>query len=117
MGSGAAHEEKVELSELVDQINERFGTEWAHADQLFFDQLEEEAVSDEELRQYATANSEENFQYPFEKALEGLFIDRMDQNEGIFAKFMNDGDFRKLVNEYLRKKVYKRIRDGEEAGL
>jgi len=117
VGTGKAHEEKVELSSLVDQINERFGTEWTGADQLFFDQLEEAAVEDVELQQFAKANTEENFQYPFEKALEGLFIDRMDQNDGIFAKFMNDDGFKKLVNEYLRKKVYKRIIEEEVAGM
>jgi type I restriction enzyme R subunit len=47
----------------------------------------------------------------FVKALEGLFIDRMEQNEEIFAKYMNDADFRKVVSEHLLKQVYEQIRE------
>lgn len=71
-------------------------------------------MADEGLRQAATANRIENFRYVFEKALEGLFIDRMDENAGIFAKFMGDDNFRKVVSNELLKDVYHRIR-GEDA--
>ena len=57
------------------------------------------------------ANTLYNFRHVFVKALEGLFIDRMDQNEEIFAKYMNDGDFKKLVLEHLLKQVYVQIRE------
>ena len=54
-------------------------------------------------------NSLENFGYVFDKALEGKFIDRMDQNQEIFARYMNDPDL-KVVAEFLRKQVYEQIR-------
>jgi type I restriction enzyme, R subunit len=35
---GTGHEdEKIKLSELINLLNERFGTDFTHADQLFFD--------------------------------------------------------------------------------
>jgi type I restriction enzyme R subunit len=111
VGTGKAQDTQVELSRIIDSINERFGTEFTQADELFFHQLREEAVSDEELRQAATANTLDNFRYVFVKALEGLFIDRMEQNEEIFAKYMNDADFRKVVSEHLLKQVYDQIRE------
>ena len=52
----------------------------------------------------------ENFGYVFRKALEGLFIDRMDQNEEITAKFMNEKEFQNAVTIYLLKEVYDKIR-------
>jgi len=52
----------------------------------------------------------ENFGYVFRKALEGLFIDRMDQNEDITAKFMNEDAFKELVTLHLLKEVYDHIR-------
>ena len=52
----------------------------------------------------------ENFKYVFDKALEGKFIDRMDQNQEIFARYMNDPAFAKVVAEFLRKQVYEQIR-------
>ena len=54
-------------------------------------------------------NSLENFGFVFDKALEGKFIDRMDQNQEIFARYMNDPAFKKLVSEFL-KQVYDQIR-------
>ncbi len=47
----------------------------------------------------------------FEKALEGLFIDRMEQNEDLFARYMNDSAFQKAVAEHLLRQVYTQIRD------
>jgi hypothetical protein len=35
----------------------------------------------------------------------------MEQNEDIFAKYMNDADFRKVVSEHLLKQVYEQIRE------
>jgi type I restriction enzyme R subunit len=111
VGTGAAKDDKVELSRLIDLVNERFGTDFTQADELFFHQIREEALADEGLRQAAVANTLDNFRYVFAKALEGLFIDRMEQNEELFAKYMNDPDFKKLVSEHLLRQVYEQIRE------
>ena len=55
----------------------------------------------------------ENFGYVFVKALEGLLVDRMDQNEEIAAKFMNEKDFREVVAKELIKQVYEQIRSNQ----
>lgn len=39
-------EEKEALSEIINVLNDRFGTEFGDADKLFFDQIEEELVAD-----------------------------------------------------------------------
>ncbi len=52
----------------------------------------------------------ENFRFVFEKALEGLFIDRMEQNEELFARYMNDPAFQKIVAEHLLRQVYDQLR-------
>ncbi len=111
LGTGVSHEEKIELSELIEILNERFGTDFKPADQLFFDSIRQDALADASLRQVALANTEENFGYVFLKALEGLFIDRMGQNEEITAKYLNEPDFRDAVGRTLLKQVYEQIRD------
>jgi type I restriction enzyme R subunit len=113
VGTGVARGDEIELSKLIDQLNERFGTEFKPGDQLFFDSIREDALADGNLRQAALANTMENFGYVFRKALEGLFIDRMDQNEEITAKFMNEERFREAVSQHLLKDVYERIRNQE----
>jgi len=110
IGTGRAGDEEIELSTLIQILNERFGTDFRPADQLFLDSVREEAVADEDLRQAALANTIENFTYVFRRALEGLFIDRMEQNEDIFNRFMSDGEFQQVVEETLRRQVYDQIR-------
>jgi type I restriction enzyme R subunit len=114
VGTGVARGDEIELSKLIDILNERFGTDFRPGDQLFFESIREDAVSDSNLRQAALANTMENFGYVFRKALEGLFIDRMDQNEEITAKFMNEDQFRDAVSKHLLKEVYEKIREEAE---
>jgi len=110
VGSGLVREEAVALSKLIDLINERFGTDFTEADQLFFDQLVEAAVLDENLQQAAMVNPEDKFTLVFNNLLETLFIERMDQNEEIFARYMNDGQFQKVVVSWLASEVYRKLR-------
>jgi len=115
LGTGLPRDEEIELSRLIDLLNERLGTDFKPADQLFLDSVREDALADDSLRQAALANTLENFKYVFSKALEGLFIDRMEQNEEIFARFMSDKDFQQLVEEHLRRQVYDQVH-AEHAG-
>ncbi|MHB8698682.1 MAG: type I restriction endonuclease subunit R [Sulfuricaulis sp.] len=109
VGTGKIRDEEIELSLLIDILNEHFGTDFRPADQLFFDQVREQAAADETLRQAAVVNKIEDFKYIFDRALEGLFIDRMDGNEEIFAKLMNDDKFRDVAAQHLLRQVYDQI--------
>jgi len=111
VGTASTKDEEVALSMLIDKLNERFGTEFTPADQLFFDQVAETAIEDEKLQEAAKANTMENFGYIFETMLEKLFIDRMDGNEDIFRRLMNDDKFRKMASEHLKEQVYNRINE------
>jgi type I restriction enzyme, R subunit len=110
IGSGVSHEVAVPLSQLIDLVNERFGTAFNQADQLFFDQIVEAAVGDDELRQAAAANPEDKFDLVFRNLLERLFVERMDQNEEIFVRYMNDASFRNMISRWMASEAYRRLR-------
>jgi type I restriction enzyme R subunit len=110
IGSGDLHEEAVPLSRLIDVVNDRFGTDFNQADQLFFDQIVEAAVLDAGLKQAAVVNPGDKFELVFKNLLEALFVERMDQNEEIFARFMNDKAFQKLVTNWLSTEAYRKLR-------
>ena len=109
VGSGLLREEPVALSRLIDLVNDRFGTDFTEADQLFFDQIVEAALTDENLKQAAKVNPEDKFSLVFNNLLETLFIERMDQNEEIFARYMNDPAFQAIVAQWLAADVYRRL--------
>jgi type I restriction enzyme R subunit len=110
IGSGALHEQAVPLSQLIDVVNERFGTDFNQADQLFFDQIVEAAMGDDGLRRAAAVNPGDKFELLFKSVLERLFVDRMDQNEDIFVRFMNDAPFQKVVTAWMADEAYHRLR-------
>jgi len=114
VGSGLVRTEEVPLSQLVDLLNERFGTDFNQADQLFFDQIVAAAVTDDGLRQAAAVNPEDKFALVFRNLLERLFVERMDQNEEIFVRYMNDAPFRDVVSDRMASQAYKRLRSAEE---
>lgn len=104
----------MQLSTLVEKLNERFGTEFTPADQLFLDQVKETAVANEQLRQAVMANSLENFEPIFNKQLENLFVERMDGNEDIFIRLMNDESFRSIASQYLMRAVCNQVKTSVE---
>lgn len=113
-GGGAAglrlsKEDEAALSEIIEVLNKRFATEFNTADKLFFDQLEEELATDEKLQEQAKNNPIENFKYGFEDMFMDKLIGRMEQNQDIFAKMMDDKEFGELVKGYMLKKVYERL--------
>lgn len=115
VGSGALREQPVPLSQLIDVVNDRFGTDFNQADQLFFDQIVEAAMADDGLRRAAAVNPGDKFELLFKNVLEKLFVDRMDQNEDIFVRFMNDASFQKVVTSWMADEAYKRLRTGVES--
>ena len=102
-------EEKEALSEIINVLNNRFGTEFNEADKLFFDQIEAELVADDKLSKQAKNNSISNFKFGFDDVFMDKLIGRMDQNQDIFSRMMDDNDFGVLVKNYMLKKVYERL--------
>jgi type I restriction enzyme R subunit len=104
-------EEKAKLSDIIGILNERFATDFSDADRLFFEQIQSELIADEKLIHQAQNNSIENFKYGFEERFIEKLIDRMDQNQEIFAKILNEKDFGDTVKKYMLNKVFSSIRE------
>jgi type I restriction enzyme R subunit len=110
-GIKRAKEEKALLSEIIEVLNDRFGTEFEDADKLFFDQIEAELIDDEKLQAQAKANKIDTFKYAFEEMFLNKLIERMDQNQDIFDKIVENKSFGNLVKELMLKKVYNKINE------
>jgi type I restriction enzyme, R subunit len=103
-------DERALLSEIINVLNDKFGTDFTTADKLFFDQIEQVLVDDITLQQQAKSNSMENFKYGFDDKFGTTLIERMDNNQDIFNRIFEDKDFGELVKTWMLKKVYDRIR-------
>ena len=106
VGTGQTGDDEIALSELIDILNEKLGTDFTQADQLFFDQIECEAKTDDKLREAASVNSLDDFLQIFSKVFEDLIIERMEGNEEIFNRLMIDPVARELAQDNLGQKLY-----------
>lgn len=113
VGTGKTGVDQAPLSELIKALNKRFGTDFTEADRLFFEQIEEEAFEDENLKEAAAANNFGDFSSILSKAFEGILIDRMDGNEEIFERLMGDALVRDIAVNDIAKNLYKRFRNSE----
>ena len=110
VGTRKAKDEEVALSEIIEVLNERFGTEFTKADQLLFDQFIEEAKQDKEVVERALANPLDNFELAMKPKVEELMIDRMDQNQDIVNRYLNDPAFQGAAFKAIVKQIYEQIR-------
>lgn len=109
-GIRMSKEEETALSEIINVLNKKFGTEFSTADKLYFDQIYEELIADDSLGLQAKSNTIENFKFGFEDKFMDTTISRMEQNQDIFTKMMNDKEFGNIVKDYMLKKVYQQFR-------
>ena len=110
LGIKRAAQEQVKLSEVIQVLNERFGTTFTKADQLFFDSVIEQAKKDETVQQRAAANTLDNFSLAMKAKLRDAIVDRMEQNEGIATRYLNEADFEDTAFRELVKRIYEELR-------
>ena len=115
VGTARAKDEDVSLSSLIDRLNERFGTDFTEADQLFFDQIRASAENDENIAEAARANNFANFSSYLDRMLDELFIARMEGNEEIFSRVMTDTEFRSAAHGHLAREIFRRVREKQAA--
>ena len=111
VGTARAKDQEVTLSSLIDRLNERFGTDFNEADQLFFEQIRASAENDESIAEAARANNFPDFSSYLDRMLDELFIARMEGNEEIFSRVMTDAEFRSAAHEHLASEIFRRVRE------
>jgi type I restriction enzyme R subunit len=98
------------LSQIVDTLNERFGLQLTEADQLLFDQYEKDWLADQEVTDQARNNTIENFKLVFDRNFLKTVISRMDENDALFRRILDDPDFQEAVKDFYGAKVYREAR-------
>ena len=111
-GKGGQQELELEhLSSIVEVLNDRFGTDLTDVDKLLLDQFEEDWIADPELTDQARNNSLDNFRLVFDRKFLQTIVTRVDANEEIYKKILDDEDFKAAISEFYLRKVYERLRE------
>ncbi len=110
-GPGAKRLPDIEpLSRIVDTLNERFGLQLSDSDQLLFDQYEQDWLADQEVTDQARGNTIENFRLVFDRNFLKTVIGRMDENDTLFRRILDDPEFQDVVKDFYGAKVYREAR-------
>ncbi|MBI2573576.1 type I restriction endonuclease subunit R [Candidatus Woesearchaeota archaeon] len=115
LGMKKSKEEQDKLSSIIKLINQRYHTDWTDADKLFIDQLEEDSIANPHVVLQANSNQLENFKHGFAESFVDVLINRKEQNEAMFERMMGDKALRADIEDYLMRRVYKRVRDKKKA--
>lgn len=108
-GISRQKDEKDKLSNIITILNDKYGTEFTDADRLYFEQIEQALYENDELKLRALNNPIDNFKFAFNEVFIQTLIDRMDSNQEIFEKIMENSEFKKDIEEILTRKVYERF--------
>ncbi len=113
-GRGKQNEPDSEpLSQIIDELNERFGLNLNERDQLFFDQIEGDWLADPDHRAQAQNNSVENFRLVFDRSFEHTVAERVMNNDDIAQRFFDDEDFKQVLIDWYAEKVYRAAREDD----
>ncbi|MDK0574152.1 DEAD/DEAH box helicase family protein [Clostridium perfringens] len=111
-GKGAStEEEKTNLSNIINKLNEKFGTNFTETDKLSIDQIKEDMINNDELKIKAKNNTVENFKFSYDDKFMDIVIGRMGQNEKFFNKLLANEEFREEIKEYLLMNVYNGLKN------
>jgi type I restriction enzyme R subunit len=115
VGTALALEEKAPLSEIIDVLNERFGTQFSEEDRHFFQQIKERACNNERVVQTARANPLDKFELGIRKLVEDLMIERLAENDKIVTRYMVDQDFQGTAFPILAREIFDAVRAARPA--
>ena len=112
-GTGPQHDPDEEtLSEIINALNERFGTDLNEQDQLLFDQFEETWAANPEVIDQARNNDDfGNFSLVFDRLFLSTILGRTDDNEEIVKRILDDEEFRDVLRDMYAGRLYRRLRE------
>ena len=110
VGTGKAKDEKAPLSEIIEVLNERFGTQLHRGGPVLLraDQGEGHARTSRSSR-LRCANPLDKFQLGIRKLIEDLMIQRMAENDKIVTRYMADQEFQGSAFPILAREIFEAI--------
>ncbi|OSC75335.1 restriction endonuclease subunit R [Streptomyces sp. BF-3] len=108
---GAAESEKSLLSELIDQFNAKFGTDFTEEDVR---KPFNEALAEGKVRAAAVVNDENNFGKVFDKVFADKMADHIESTAGMGRQYFGpDKTFRSNLDRSARRAAWRMIRRDE----
>lgn len=89
------------LSQIIQELNRRFGTEFTADDQVFIEHLEGKLASDEALGASVKVNTPENARLTFDHVANDKIQELIDTNFKFYKQITDDPEFGKFLLDWL----------------
>jgi type I restriction enzyme, R subunit len=106
-------EEQSPLSQIIAELNERFGTEFDEGDNVFFAELKTRMANHESIQHSAQVNIRDHVRLLFESLFPGILQTMIESNFDLYKRINDEADFRKIVIAMLFEEVYNDLKLGE----
>lgn len=103
---GVKEDETDYLSSIINNLNDRFGTDFSKSEKLAVEQIRNSLKEDKDLELKAKANTAENFRHTFEPSFDGKIIDEYSKNQSFYGKILKDESFKNKLMYLLMLEVY-----------
>ena len=109
VGTGNPEEDKAPLSEIIARLNERFGTDFNESERLFLQQVQNDAICNQDIRHTAEANPYDKFSLSIRPQFEDILIGRLNENQALVTRYLSDTDFQQVVLSGLLRSIFDTI--------
>ena len=97
-GGGKLHDPQPEpLSEIIQRLNERFGTNFESTDRVFYDAIAEKLINRSDIQQAAAVNSPENFGLILAKEFQGGVLDQLGVAEEMALTYIDNAEMQAQI--------------------
>ncbi|MFQ5911417.1 MAG: hypothetical protein ACE5IJ_11970 [Thermoplasmata archaeon] len=101
-GSYPPSQEEIEpLSQIIQELNERFGTDFTEEDRVFIKQLEEKLAGDAALEASVRVNPPENARLTFDHVVNDKLQEMINSNFRFYRQITDDQEFAKAFFDWL----------------
>ncbi len=107
-GHAAIPPEEELLSQILRELNERFGTDFTQEDRVFIQQLEQKLAGDPALAASVRVNTPENARLTFDHVVTDRLQEMVDTNFKFYKRVTDDREFARFFVDWL----FERFRKG-----
>ena len=110
-GGGYREPELRPLSEIIEELNERFGLGLGTSDRILVLQQVASLVEDTSMQQIALMNDEARFGQVADDRLDDIVAENAERNTEFMKLYFDNTEFQKAIKEAARKRAYRIITD------
>ena len=112
-GTIVSYNDEVEpLSQIIHELNERFGTAFSEEDKVFIEQLEAKLAGNDALEKAVRVNTPENARLTFDHVVNDKLQEMIDTNFKFYKQVTDDQQFGKFFLDWLFERYHQSKQKG-----